>query len=121
MYIYKIINYDFNIKDINLLINIIIDNLKNKEIYDYSKLQIKDITIYTSKSNIEKLNKNKEDFYSMDTELYDEINNFENVIESLNEKIYELEEENDTLIEEKQELENNLEEYKDKIKDLLEN
>ncbi len=118
---YKIINYDFNIKDINLLINIIIDNLKNKEIYDYSKLQIKDITIYTSKSNIEKLNKNKEDFYSMDTELYDEINNFENVIESLNEKIYELEEENDTLIEEKQELENNLEEYKDKIKDLLEN
>ncbi len=110
------------------IIDLIIDNLKEKKIYDYSKLYTSEISIISSKNNIEKLKNNITEFhktnetlrYDYELEQYqieiDSLTNDKddliNQINELNEKIENLQNENDTL-------KDKLNSYKENLENLL--
>ena len=115
---YKAVNFYYNSHYNKELLDNFLKDLKDKKIYNYSKLSENMITIKASKESIEKMEKVQEEYISdsnIDTYNYysNQILKLENEKELLNQKIYELEEEND-------ELKNSLQEYKDRIKELAE-
>ncbi len=121
---YKYIDYDLTNKNPKNLLTIIIDNLKDKKLYDYSKLYELKITIYSSSKTYEMLKQNKENSEEIEEQNYEEINeisSLESQINDLQLKIEELENTNETLKNEKEELQNKIEEYQTRIKDLLNN
>lgn len=99
-------------------------DLKNKKVYDYSKLSEMQITITASKENIEKIKANTKKENDRLDEYYNDnecssyeftIDNYEKTVEDLQSKI-------DNLEEEKAELNEkitDLEDYKSRVKDIL--
>lgn len=101
------------------MVNIIIDNLKNKKIYNYETYYNYEVKIYANEKNINKLKTNIDELYEEEEHYYSELNScYENnselhrELEDLQDKFYEKENEID-------ELQRELTDYKDKIKDLL--
>lgn len=105
------------------IFNTILDNLKNKEIYDYDRLYEYEISIYASSEVINKLKTNYQNYQN-----YRYTSNYENEIKNYEEKIDTLEVNNGTLQEtvdelnsKIEELENENESLKNKIKEYKEN
>lgn len=108
-----------------------LNDLKDKKIYDYSKLYDYEVTIYTSSNNIEKLKINKNNYlekvretrdYYYDNQIYElnnDIDNLNEQIYSLEEKINELENDKSNLQEENENLKNKIKEYKNDLQNLL--
>ena len=125
------------ISDYNTIIRIldvVINNLKNKELYniDSYKLNMVTVTITTSEDNYKILDENaskraseiyEENIQNINNQYEQEINDLELEIERLNDKIFELEnakeDELNELREQLREKEEELEEYKSRISELL--
>ena len=88
--------------------NLVLTDLAQKKLYNYSKLYDYNVTIYGSSSNIENLK-------SKAKQLEDEENEDYKMIESYEKSIQKLEDKNDKLTVENQELKDEIEEYKEKI------
>lgn len=121
---YKFIDFNNRINQSNKIINIILNNLKNKEIYNYNSLYTTYITIKTNEENLNKLKNISDNYYKELNKINqnEELNNCYNKLEdidNLNSKITIYEEEIEDLREKNTELENKLNEYKDKLKDML--
>ena len=110
------------------VIDLIINNLKEKKIYDYSKLYNPEIIIISSKSNIEKLKKNTIEFHKENTQLkYNyELEKYENEINDLTEnvnnllkEITNLNEEITTLKTENKYLKDKIQTYKDNLNSII--
>lgn len=102
---------------------IIMNDLKKKEIYNYENLYKVIINVYASKSNIEKMKTNYNNHVEQTNQYLEQEEN--NKIEK---KINALEEDNSKLLEENNELKesledqnNKLKEYRERIQELLEN
>ncbi len=114
---YKIIELWHDNKYSKEIIKSFINNLKNKEIYNYDKLYDCNIKLITSENNLKKLKENKNNYnktsnyYEID-ELNQANNELQNEIDGLNEKIYELTEEN-------QILKDKIQTYKDNLESLI--
>ena len=97
--------------------NNILNNLKDKKVYNYFKLSEYNIKIYTSSNNISImkqniLNQQNQDYYQQTTYYEDKISELESIIETLRkEKV--------NAKEEIEEYKNKLQEYKKKVSDLL--
>lgn len=110
----------------NVLLTSIIDNLKNKEFYNYNRLDETKITIYASKQNIEVMKNNyntaKENYelYNCNSE-NETINSLLNEKNNLDNKIFEAEEKYDLLEDEYNRLKEEFKEYKDSISDFIKN
>ena len=103
----------------NKMINLILDNLKNKTIYNYENLYSVNVKIYTSNKNIDIMNKNQENYNNIiiENERLEKINYYNNklgeyqtIINEKDTQIYDLENKN-------QELEQQLQEYEIKIQE----
>ena len=127
-------NYIFDYNTIIRMLDVVINNLKNKELYtmDSYKLNMVTVIITTSEENYEILNRNEskkvseiyeENIQNINNQYEQEINDLELEIERLNDRILELEIEKDeeisNLKEQLEEKEYELQEYKDKIANLL--
>jgi len=133
-------NNDYNFNNIEIwtnikwdkkIIELILNNLKDKKIYDYEQLYDYKITIYTSSNNIERLKNTNEKYdqaiketreYYYNSEisnLEQEIDNLTNEVYSLENKIEELNNNNEILKEEKNELKEKIQEYKNNIQNLI--
>ncbi|MBQ7104485.1 MAG: helix-turn-helix domain-containing protein [Bacilli bacterium] len=127
-------NYISDYNTIIRMLDVVINNLKNKELYtmDSYKLNMVTVIITTSEENYEILNRNEskkvseiyeENIQNINNQYEQEINDLELEIERLNDRILELEIEKDeeisNLKEQLEEKEYELQEYKDKIANLL--
>lgn len=113
------------------IIDLFLSNLKDKKIYDYSKLYDFEINVYTSSANIEKLSINKQNLEqkreeyiedSYDNEIYDlnaNINSLNNKIDSLENEIERLENINEELKDENDTLKDKINEYKNNLQNIL--
>ena len=112
--IYTIIDF-WNYNRVNKnIINLIIDNLKDKKIYNYELLYENNITIYASSETIEKLNTNYDNYINyLENNRHDfEINYYEN-------EIYDLQKENEDLYNEINNLNIKIENYKQNLEQIL--
>lgn len=108
----------------NILLNSIIDNLKNKEFYNYNRLDENIVTIYASKKNIEIMKNNystaKENFEAhncnYENETIDDLLNENNKLEN---KLFEAENKYSLLENKFNELEEEFKEYKESISDFI--
>ncbi len=107
---------------LNRTIELLIDNLQDKRIYDYRKLQNVKTKVVTSKANIETMKKNRDKINqqsnnnyndSMLAEYQSEIESLRNENDELNNTISELNTEMDGL-------KNKIEEYKETLHNLIE-
>lgn len=107
------INNDSINKD---MFNMLINNLKNKQLYNYSLLYHVDITIKSTDSNIKKLKEN-----TMKSNNYDnqELDSCRQEKDDYLTSINKLEEENESLKEEKEYLEEKISNYKEQISSIL--
>lgn len=133
-------NNDYNFNSIEIwtntmwdkkIIELILDNLKEKKIYNYEQFYDYEITIYTSTNNLERLknnyanyekaiNETTEYYYNSEVaKLETEIDNLNSKIYSLENKIEELNNNNEILKDENNELKEKLQEYKNNIQNLL--
>ena len=105
------------------IVNMLIEDLSNKEFHNYNKLSDINLKIYTSKENIQKI---KDNMYNNSKREYcDELRkenyHYQNEIDNLQNKINDLEEKNTILNEEIEDYKMTIQEYKDNIRELLEN
>lgn len=100
------------------LINIIIQDLADKKIHNYSELNSLKITVYANENNIKTLKDNTEN-YLKETEIQE--NNYQNEVDGLYQKIELLQQENNELENKNAELESKVEECKDQITNYKEN
>ena len=126
---YNFIDFSNRINPSNKIINIVLDNLKDKEIYNYNNLYTAYIVVRGNEENINKLKDNSSKYYqelnqiNRDEELsgcynaLDDLNNNESI---LNDTISKYEEEIEDLKDKNAELEDKLNDYKSKVKDLIE-
>ena len=127
-------NYISDYNTIIKMLDIVINNLKNKELYNMDSYQLNmvTITITTSEENYAILDQNaskraseiyEENIQNINNQYEQEINDLELEIERLNDKIIELENDKEVEIselkEQLKEKEKELEEYKSKIAELL--
>lgn len=97
----------------------LIKDLREKTIYNYEMLTNYKITVYTSNNNINLLKKNYEKQAIANEEYIDEISEYQNEIERLQQRIYELESSTEFDQNKLDECEVKLEEYKTRIKDII--
>lgn len=117
-YDYTAINFEINDSFSKDIVNLIVDNLKNKKIYNYGKLYYYEITITASEEAINRLNKNLNDYHGLMIDKEIEVANEH--INNLNSKIDYLEEQNEILTEENDSLKETINEYKENLKNMLE-
>ena len=126
---YKFIDFSNRINPSNKIINIVLDNLKDKEIYNYNNLYTAYIVVRGNEENINKLKDNSSRYYqelnqiNRDEELsgcYNELNDLNNNQSILNDTISKYEEEIEDLKDKNADLEDKLNDYKSKVKDLIE-
>ena len=110
-------------------ITIMLDNLKDKEIYNYNNLYTAYIVVRGNEENINKLKDNSSRYYqelnqiNIDEELsgcYNALDDLNNNQSILNDTISKYEEEIEDLKDKNTELEDKLNDYKSKVKDLIE-
>lgn len=102
------------------ILNLILNNLKDKKIYDYDILFEYTLKVYTSESNIDKIKENYKKYYDLERKYYEDSYSTENnllrsEIDELNIKINEYEYKNSELEVEKEELKAEIEKLKNKI------
>lgn len=108
----------------NILFNTIINNLKNKEFYNYNRLNEINVTVYASKKNIEIMNKNflqakeRRNSYNCESE-NESIENLTNENFTLENKLLQAEEDYNILESKFDELKEEYTEYKKSISDFV--
>lgn len=94
------------------LVKEVINNFNDKKIVSINN-QLQDIKIYTTKENIEILKKNFKDYHDMEVQTQKEINNYENEINGLQQKVDEYIQKEWEYKEEINDLKNQLSMYED--------
>lgn len=102
------------------ILDLILNNLKDKKIYEYDKLYDYSIKVYSSETNINKMKDNYKKYYDREREYYNESCVIENDnlrldIEELNDQIYELNSKINELENENHSLKNKIDEYKNTL------
>jgi len=105
------------------IVNMVINDLSNKEFHNYNKLSNIKINIYSSKENIQKIRSNisKHSEREYCDNFRKDIYGYQQKIDNLQNQLFELENENSNLKTEIEQHKMTIQEYKDNIKGLLEN
>ncbi len=104
------------------LFNLIIDDLKIKNLHNYEKLYDINYKIYASQANINILKNNVDSYYNNEEDSFyeNEINEYQNTVNEYEEEINNLTNRNVELQSELDEYKTKLNDYKDRIQSLLE-
>ncbi len=107
-----------NPKDILMLI---IKNLSKREIYNYTKLSKINIKVYGASSNIDIIKSNANNHYQEinANNFQNQINEYEQKLQSKDQEINSLREENDSLKSENERYKNRIQEYKNRLNEIL--
>ena len=125
---YLIVEYWSESRYQKKIIDLFLNNLKDKKIYDYSELFETQITIKSSKNNIEKIKNNYSEYSKLSYNLRNKeiseeyiikIDNLTNEKYLLNEKINNLENEIYNLKTENEDLKNKIKTYKENLENLI--
>lgn len=114
---YENIYVNRNIKNSKKILDLAINDLKNKKIYNYDKLFNVDVKIKSSSSSINKIKENYSNYLKENNCNID--NSYDNEINNLEEKNSNLESEINDLKEENENLKTTIKDLKDNIKNLL--
>jgi transcriptional regulator with XRE-family HTH domain len=110
------------------IFNLVINNLKKKKIYDYSKLYTQNIKIISSQANIENLKKLSKEYSDLvdynynNSEIYyyqKELENLHTTNTNLENQIYDLTNKITELQDENENLKNKIKEYKENLENIL--
>jgi len=125
---YLIVEYWSESRYQKKIVNLFLENLKDKKIYDYSDFFETTITIRSSKDNIEKIKSNYQEFSKISYNLRNEeiekgyiieIDNLNNERYSLIDKINNLEDEIYNLKTENEDLKTKIKTYKENLENLI--
>lgn len=125
---YNFIDFYTTNKFNNKVITNVINDLKDKTIYNYFLLGKIEVTILTSEENLNRIKENSNNYYKTleEIEENDRIDNLTNQLNSLSNENYELKDklnekdnEINTLKEKNNDLEEKINEYKESLKDLI--
>ncbi len=115
---YKLVDFDTNAIFSKDVFDIAIEGLKKHTIYNYTKLYTYNVVIKSSKSNIDKMSKNTNDYYRDLSNHYNERQNNEDAIEELESRVIELENINNSLKDENEVLKDKINSYKEAVNNL---